>query len=210
MGQAATARRLWGNPAVGLLFRLVLAGILGFAGLTKLVEPNGAREAIIAYRIPGMTGQVAGVLGWALPAGEVLLAVLLLIGLFTRWAALATAALMAAFIVGIASVWARGYSIDCGCFGGGGDVSPEGKAWRYSSEILRDLLFAGMAVWLSVWPRTLFALDRTPAGRAAEGSAETDERHHESEHESDHEIDDEIDHEPDGLVPTTTPGEAQS
>jgi len=192
MEQAATGRRLWGNPAVGLVFRVVLAGILGFAGVTKLVEPNGAREAIIAYRIPGMTGQVAGLLGWVLPAGEVLLAVLLLIGLFTRWAALATALLMVAFIVGIASVWARGYSIDCGCFGGGGDVDPDGKAWRYSSEILRDLLFAGMAVWLSVWPRTLLSLDRSPT--AADAAVDRDDIHDE----------------PEGLVFTTTPGEAQS
>lgn len=156
-------RRFWGNPHVGLAFRIVLAAVLGVAGVTKLVEPGGAREAIIAYRIPGMTGQVAGILGWILPAGEILLAVLLLVGLFTRWAAVATALLMAGFVVGIASVWARGYSIDCGCFGGGGDVSPEGKNWRYTSEILRDLLFCGMAVWLAIWPRTTFALDRGPA-----------------------------------------------
>ena len=158
-----STRRIWGHPVIGLIFRIVLAGILAFAGISKLLEPSGARSAIIAYRIPGMTGDIAGVLGWLLPAGEVLLAVLLLVGLLTRWAAIITALLMCAFIIGIGSVWARGYSIDCGCFGGGGDVSESGKTWRYSSEILRDLLFAGMAVWLAVWPKTVFSLDRTPS-----------------------------------------------
>ena len=156
------ARRVAGNRVVGLVLRLVLAGVLGFAGLVKLVAPGGASDAIIAYRIPGMNGQIADILGWLMPAGEVLLAVLLLVGFFTRWAALATALLMTCFIVGIASVWARGYSIDCGCFGGGGEVSAEGKTWRYSSEILRDLLFAGMAVWLVTWPTTLLSLDSKP------------------------------------------------
>ena len=159
---SAVARRFWGNPHIGLVFRLILAGILGFAGFTKLIAPDGARDAMLAYRVPGLTGQVASILGYALPAGEILLGVLLLVGLFTRWAALLTAILMAAFVIGIASVWARGYSIDCGCFGGGGDVSAEGKTWRYASEILRDLMFCGMAVWLAVWPRTTFAVDRSP------------------------------------------------
>ena len=69
-----STRRIWGHPVIGLIFRIVLAGILAFAGISKLLEPSGARSAIIAYRIPGMTGDIAGVLGWLLPAGEVLLA----------------------------------------------------------------------------------------------------------------------------------------
>lgn len=148
------------KDAVGLVFRLVLAGILGYAGLIKVFEEDGARTAILAYRI--FPVEWSYVLGWALPAVEILLAILLLVGLFTRWAALAAGLLMTAFIIGIASVWVRGYSIDCGCFGGGGDISAEGRTWRYTSEILRDLLFAGMAAWLVVRPRSLWALDREP------------------------------------------------
>jgi hypothetical protein len=70
---------------------------------------------------------------------------------------------MTAFVLGIASVWARGYNIDCGCFGGGGDVSEEGRTGRYTAAILRDLLFVGMGVWLVAWPRTKFGLDIGPS-----------------------------------------------
>ena len=146
---------------IGTVLRLVLAGILFWSGLAKLLESNDARrEAILAYRVfpPG----TVDFLGWALPSFEVALAALLLIGLFTRWAALATALLMLGFIVGISSVWIRGYSIDCGCFGGGGNVSEDGKALRYTSELLRDFLFMGMAVWLVAWPTTKLAIDRPP------------------------------------------------
>ncbi len=151
------------KDVVGLLFRLVLAGILGYAGLTKIFEVDGARTAILAYRI--FPVEWAGVLGWALPTVEILLAVLLLIGLFTRWAALISGLLMAAFIVGIASVWVRGYSIDCGCFGGGGDITPEGRNMRYATEIARDFLFMGMAAWLTLRPRSLWSLDREPVNQ---------------------------------------------
>jgi uncharacterized membrane protein YphA (DoxX/SURF4 family) len=148
------------KDVIGLIFRLSLAGILGYAGLIKVFEEDGARTAVLAYRI--FPVEWSYVLGWALPAVEILLAILLLLGLFTRWAALVSGLLMLAFIVGIASVWVRGYSIDCGCFGGGGDISPEGRTWRYTSEILRDLMFAGMAAWLVVRPRSLWSIDREP------------------------------------------------
>jgi uncharacterized membrane protein YphA (DoxX/SURF4 family) len=146
---------------IGTVLRLVLAGILFWSGLAKLLETDQARrEAILAYRV--FPPSWVDFLGWALPAVEVGLAALLLIGLFTRLAAIGTALLMLGFIVGIASVWIRGYSIDCGCFGGGGNVGEEGKALRYTSEILRDFLFLGMATWLIAWPTTKFALDRPP------------------------------------------------
>ncbi len=144
------------------MFRLVLSGIWFWAGIVKVLEPNGAREAIIAYRV--FPASWVGFLGWALPAVEIALAILLLLGLFTRLAAICTALLMMGFIIGISSVWIRGYSIDCGCFGGGGDISEAGKTWRYSSELLRDFLFTGMAVWLVAWPRTKFSLDRWMSG----------------------------------------------
>lgn len=167
-------KRIWGNPWIGLIFRLVLAGVLLYAGTVKLLEPNGAREAIIAYRIFSGTSTTT-MLGWALPIGEVLVGALLLVGLFVRLAGLATALLMTAFIAGIASVWARGYSIDCGCFGGGGDISGEGVTWRYTSEILRDLLFVGMGVWLVAWPGTRLALDPSHK-RTAYGVPQDDQR----------------------------------
>jgi uncharacterized membrane protein YphA (DoxX/SURF4 family) len=145
---------------ISTLFRLVLAGVWLWAGLVKLIEPGGARDAIIAYRV--FPAWSVDFLGWALPAVEVALGALLLVGLFTRVAAAASALLFLGFIVGISSVWIRGYSIDCGCFGGGGNVGEEGKAWRYTSELLRDFLFMGMAVWLVAWPTTKLSLDREP------------------------------------------------
>jgi hypothetical protein len=55
-------------------------------------------------------------------------------------------------------VWARGLTIDCGCFGGGGQVA-KGQT-HYLREILRDLGFFVLAAWLMVFPRGKFALDR--------------------------------------------------
>lgn len=150
--------KILGNPAIGLVFRLVLAGVLIYAGGVKIFEPHGARDAILAYRV--FPPSVAPFLGYALPAVEIGLGLLLLVGLFVRISGLVTALLMLGFVAGIASVWYRGYSIDCGCFGGGGDISPEGRASRYTVEIIRDSIFALMGFWLYKWPHTLLALEK--------------------------------------------------
>ena len=68
-------RKTLGNPWIGLVFRLVLAAILIYAGAIKLFEPGGARDAIVAYRIFG--GNIPEILGWAVPIAEVIIGLLL-------------------------------------------------------------------------------------------------------------------------------------
>jgi hypothetical protein len=65
---------------------------------------------------------------------------------------------MAAFVVGIASAWARGLSIDCGCFGHGGTIAA--SQTQYPQEIARDLGLLACAGWLAVRPHTAYGLDR--------------------------------------------------
>lgn len=158
---------------IGTLMRVALAGILLYAAVPKLFEPDGARSVIIAYRL--VPDVFVPFLSWALPAFEILLALLLLVGLFTRWAALGTALLMLGFMVGVVSVWVRGYSIECGCFGAGGDVSADGKTMRYVGYLVRDFLFVGMATWLVAWPRTKYSLDRSPTDRSAYDADEVED-----------------------------------
>jgi uncharacterized membrane protein YphA (DoxX/SURF4 family) len=91
------------------------------------------------------------------------------LGLLTRWVSVVSALLFAAFIVGIASVWARGITIDCGCFGGGG-YDPN-AASAYPWEIARDAALLLVSLGLVRWPRTPWSLDeplfrRTPARTA--------------------------------------------
>ena len=140
---------------VGLLARLLLGAVLVWAGAAKIGSPLTAQRAVQAYEIFPM--DLAGAIGLALPFVEVVLGVLLLAGLFTRPAALVSTVLMLAFVAGIAQAWARGLTIDCGCFGGGGQIGADET--RYPQEIARDLAFAAAGAWLVVRPRSLAALD---------------------------------------------------
>lgn len=142
-------------PVLTTLARLALAGTLLASGTIKLLDPDGAVRAVRAYRV--LPGVLADVVGYGLPVLEVGVALLLLVGFSVRFAAAAAGVLMAVFVVGIASVWARGLSIDCGCFGGGGDVAP-GTA-SYVGPLLRDTGLLAAAVLLAVHPRTPWTLD---------------------------------------------------
>ena len=150
-GAAGTPWAAW----VGTVARLLLGGTLVVAGALKAVDVPGAVASVRAYDL--LPGGLATALGYSLPFLEIAVGVLLLVGLFTRAAAAVGALLMVMFVVGIASAWARGLNIDCGCFGTGGTVAA-GQT-RYLQDILRDggLFLAGL---LLLWrPRTRLSLD---------------------------------------------------
>jgi uncharacterized membrane protein YphA (DoxX/SURF4 family) len=140
---------------VGLVVRLFLGVVLVFAGIVKVGRPLTAERAVQAYDLFPL--EVAKWIGLGLPFVEIALGLLLLLGLFTRAAAIAATVLMVVFIIGIAQAWARGLTIDCGCFGGGGQIGA--NQTKYPQEIARDTVFALAGAWLWWRPRTLGSLD---------------------------------------------------
>jgi uncharacterized membrane protein YphA (DoxX/SURF4 family) len=156
-------------PAVSTLARWALAVVWGYAGLSKVADPEATVRAVRAYRL--LPEPAVLVMGYGLPFLEIGLAVLLLFGLATRVLGSISAVLFVAFIVGVASAWARGLAIDCGCFGGGGQIDP--GATRYVQEIIRDVGFLAMAAWLIVFPQSRLAVESrlAPAG----GSGDVDD-----------------------------------
>lgn len=168
VGASLPVRRV--QPWLTTAARAVLAVILGWAGLAKVSSPAMSVLAVEGYQL--FPPWAATVVGYGLPFLELALAALLLAGLGTRVAGIATAALFAVFIAGIVSAWARGLAIDCGCFGGGGQIDPEDT--RYGQEILRDVGIAVLAGWVAVSPRSRFALDGAFGGADDPGSSATD------------------------------------
>ncbi|MGL4742987.1 MAG: MauE/DoxX family redox-associated membrane protein [Dermatophilaceae bacterium] len=150
-----------GHEMFSLVARLFLAGVLIWAGAVKVGKPLTSERAVQAFEI--FPYDLAGWIGVALPFAEIALGVLLLLGLFTRPVAAVSTVLMLAFVVGIAQAWARGLTIDCGCFGGGGQVAADQT--QYPQDIARDLVFAAAGAWLWRHPRSLASLDRLLFGR---------------------------------------------
>ena len=140
---------------IGLLARLILGVTLVWAGVIKVTSPALSAQAVRAFQI--LPWDLAGYVGYALPVVEILVGLLLVTGLMTRAAAVVGGLLMVAFIIGIISVWVRGLSIDCGCFGGGGTIAS--SQTQYLKDVLRDAGLVLCAAWLVVRPRTAYSLD---------------------------------------------------
>lgn len=140
---------------VGTLVRLGLAAVWLVSGAIKVSDLNQTYIAVQAYEL--LPSGLASVVAGAIPFLELALGVLLVLGFGTRLTAIVSAVVLVAFIGAVAQSWARGLTIDCGCFGGGGQVAP-GET-QYPQEIARDIGFLLLAGWLVIRPRSLASLD---------------------------------------------------
>lgn len=143
-----------GRSWAGLVVRVVLAVIWAWAALSKIGDPRRFVQAVRAY--DATPEWLSKAIGYGLPVLEISLAVLLLVGLITRYAAVVSAALLAVFLVGIVQAWGRGLKIECGCFGGGGTTT----STHYLLELLRDVGLLVLCAYLIVWPLTKFSVDQ--------------------------------------------------
>jgi uncharacterized membrane protein YphA (DoxX/SURF4 family) len=141
---------------LGVLCRLLVGGVWLVAGVLKLPDPAENVRAVRAYQLLPET--VVPIVGHALPIVEILIGGCLVLGLITRLTAVVSAVLLAVFVVGIASAWARGLSIECGCFGGGAGPAENASA-AYPWEIARDVGLLLLSGWLVWRPRTPWAVD---------------------------------------------------
>jgi uncharacterized membrane protein YphA (DoxX/SURF4 family) len=149
------------QSVVTLLARLILGGVLLAAGGLKVFKPTDSANAVAAYKL--MPTEIAHLIGYALPWLEVAIGLLLIVGFMVRPAAVFSGLIMIVFIGAIASVWARGMLIDCGCFGGGGEIDPSLASevrMNYFIEIMRDLGLALAALYLYFFPYGKLSIEK--------------------------------------------------
>lgn len=168
-GSPRTWLRVW--PWIGLAARLLVGGVWLAAGVLKLPDPAESVRAVRAYQILPET--LVPAIGYGLPILEVAIGALLILGIAVRVSAVISACLLAAYIIGIASAWSRGLQIDCGCFGGGGEIASADT--RYPQEIARDVGLTALAVALALWPRTRLAVGTILSGPSTDEDFDVDD-----------------------------------
>lgn len=97
--------------------RVILGGLFVFAGVLKLMNPQLFQQSIAAFKVPGLPGHLEILLTFVVPWCEITAGAALLLGVWTRSAALMLSTLLLGFISLIASVLIRGMDVKCGCFG---------------------------------------------------------------------------------------------
>lgn len=101
-----------------LVVRLVLGGLFVFAASLKLAHPQDFANSVLAFKVfPPAADHLNHLVTFVVPWTEMLCGVLLILGLWTRSAALVLALLLGVFLGGILSVLVRKLDVSCGCFG---------------------------------------------------------------------------------------------
>lgn len=100
--------------ALALIARFLLAAVFVIAGLSKLADRSGSREALLGFGVPS---KLAAPFGLVLPVVELIVAVALIPTPSSWWAALGALLLLLLFIAGIGANLAKGRKPVCHCFG---------------------------------------------------------------------------------------------
>ena len=141
---------------VGLAIRVAAAAIWLLAGATKVTDLAHFHAQVEQYRL--LPHGLEAPFAYALPFVELFVGAYLLIGLLTRAAGIAACVLMVMFLVAQAQAWARGLSLDCGCFG---TLTHERVGFL---TILRDVALGLPSLVMALYPARLLSVDRTFLG----------------------------------------------
>lgn len=114
------------SQVTGLLLRLAIGGLFFYSGGIKLLDPAAFQIDVANFElIPwSLTGFVAVYLPWV----EVLCGAALIAKRQLHGSVLILSLLMVLFILLVASAWARGLDVTCGCFGVS-DSGPDYPLW---------------------------------------------------------------------------------
>ena len=171
MQQFLTRWQPWLSTAV----RLFLAGVFAVAGWPKLIHSEDTVRSVRGFQI--LPESLVPTFAYVLPVVELAVALLLVVGLFTRISALVYAAMMAMFLGGIASAWVRGLPIDCGCFGSAGTLVTD-PVPGFIKDTLRDTGLLLLALGVARWPRGVLDADRllglVPAPSQVDAASQAD------------------------------------
>ena len=124
-----------------LVIRLLLAAVFVVAGVAKLADRKGSRQAIIDFGVPA---GLASPLGILLPLAELVCAVALIPSATAWWGAVGTLTLLILFVAGIAVNLARGRKPECHCFG---QLHSAPAGWKTLARNGVLAALAGILVW---------------------------------------------------------------
>jgi uncharacterized membrane protein YphA (DoxX/SURF4 family) len=143
---------------VQIILRLILGGVFLYAAGDKILHPDLFAPILLSYQILPLSC-INFVALW-LPACELLVAVLVLLGIWVRAASILLSGLLVIFIAGIVSALARGINLHCGCFST--DTSGPARTWV---SLWEEALLLALAVllWSSYWDRRKAATGGPPS-----------------------------------------------
>lgn len=132
-------------PLIIVLVRIALSVVFSLAGITKLMDQAGTREAVKNFGAPEAA---APAIAFVLPFIELAIAIGLLFSETTTVSSIAALLLLGLFVLAISVNLARGQTHDCHCFG---QLYSRPLGWP---TLVRNIIFA-LAAGFVLWETTL-------------------------------------------------------
>jgi uncharacterized membrane protein YphA (DoxX/SURF4 family)/peroxiredoxin len=136
-----------------LAARIVLAAVFLTAGVGKLFDLQGSRQAMRDFGVPANFSRIGGVL---LPLLEIAAGIALIFVPTARWGGAVALALLLGFIAGIANALRHGIAPDCHCFGqihsapaGRGTLARNGVLALLAALVVVNAPGAALDAWVS-------------------------------------------------------------
>jgi uncharacterized membrane protein YphA (DoxX/SURF4 family)/peroxiredoxin len=124
-----------------VIARLGLAAVFIIAGVAKLADRPGTRQALADFDVPASSIDPFVLL---LPLAELATAIALVFPITARWGAAGSLALLALFVAGLTRALRRGEAPDCHCFG---QLHSKPASW---TTVARNVVLAIPAAYVAL------------------------------------------------------------
>ncbi len=139
------------NEYLGLIVRIIVGAMFVIVGLAKIADPVLFAKEITNYNL--MPDFSINIFAIVLPWIELISGLLLIAGVRIRANAVIIGAMLIMFIIAVASAWARGLNINCGCFS---HIAQETVGLK---KILENSGLLILCVYLLFFPGNVLTLD---------------------------------------------------
>lgn len=137
--------KLFKSKIIKLLSQLILGSIFIYAGIGKIINPDSFANSIKSYKLLPVT--IIPIVSVVLPWIEFIFGILLIVGLFIKFSAIALTSLMIIFMTALSIQAIKGNIIDCGCFDKASILSSANLLFLFARDFI--LLSLGLIIIFS-------------------------------------------------------------
>ena len=134
------------KAAVIVFFRLLLGFVFIYASFGKIMDPVSFSSTIDLYKATPIS--INNLIALILPWVELLIGIGLILNRYIKGSIILSILLFALFIGLLSQAYYRGFTLDCGCFGGTEKLSDAALRFKMLRQIMLDILYLCMSLYL--------------------------------------------------------------
>tara|TARA_Y100001970_G_C13801302_1_gene635179 strand:+ start:174 stop:638 length:465 start_codon:yes stop_codon:yes gene_type:complete len=129
-----------------IIFRYILGIVFIYASYSKIIDPVKFSATIDLYKATPIA--INNLIALIIPWLELLVGFSLIFNKSIKGSIVISISLFIIFIILLSQAYFRGFTLDCGCFGGSSKLSDTELRFNMLRRIVEDIIFLCMSVYL--------------------------------------------------------------